>query len=477
MQLSKLASKYQKKWNECDVTLGLAAENIAKRIIANKSKYETVSKSVGYIPWWLIGCLHNMESGMSFNGHASNGDPLSARTRQVPKGEPRDMGEPPYTWEETAISIYRQKKGGLNYLGLGAGIDSIIEALHFAQAFNGFGYEEGAGRATVPPSSSPYLWAGTNQYVQGKYVSDGRFDSRAVSAQIGVATIMKKLQSLGVEMFDSIVVSETPLVYKPVALPIKWHSQGYLSYGSHGDDVFTLSCALSGLGFLDVREIGYDFDNEIKQAVLACQKEFLLEVDGIVGGETKTAIANALYRARKQPEPMAADTGDVLKNIAQLAKLEARLGLSLHSKSDIVWQRYIAPLVEPMKSLKHIGDAYMFVNWCACFVTYIHKMNGINFPDIISINGWKATPALVDSVKAYAQQTGCYVPRSASPKIGYTVFFDWDGDNYQDHIGIVLEVHPEHLVTAEGNRRNVSVVGTRSYGTVTGYADFSKLHT
>jgi lysozyme family protein len=193
MQLSKLLPKYQKKWTECQVTQGIAAENIAKRIIANKDKYEMVAKSVEYIPWWLIGCLHNMESGMRFNGHASNGDPLTARTVQVPKGEPRDMGEPPYTWEETAISIYRQKKGGLDYLGIYDGsIDLVEEALHFAQAFNGFGYEEGAGRATTPPSSSPYLWAGTNQYVQGKYISDGRFDSRAVSAQIGGAAVMKK---------------------------------------------------------------------------------------------------------------------------------------------------------------------------------------------------------------------------------------------------------------------------------------------
>ncbi len=364
MKLQKLLPKYQKQWTECQVTQGLAALTIAKRIIENKDRYEIVSKAVNnLVPWWLIGCLHNMESGMRFNGHASNGDPLTARTVQVPKGEPRDMGEPPYTWEETAISIYRKKVSGFYYLGIEKAIDSVEEALHFAQAFNGFGYEEGAGRNTTPPKSSPYLWSGTNQYQKGKYVSDGRFDPFAVSQQIGVAAVMKKLAENGVSLGGTIFSVESETVeYKPATLPFnKWPM---MMYGSKSPQVLELSRALAGLGFLSKDETSEFFDNEIKQAVLAAQKAFGVEVDGIVGPVTKTTIESALYRARKQesPAPQPGSTSDVLKNIAQLAKLEARLGLSLHGKSDLVWQRYIAPLVEPMKSLKHIGDAYVFVN-------------------------------------------------------------------------------------------------------------------
>lgn len=475
MHLSKLEAKYLKKWNECKVTKGLAATAIAKRIIANKARYEVVSKAVDGFPWWLIGCLHNMESGMSFAGHASNGDPLGARTRNEPKGEPRDMGEPPYSWEETAISIYRKKKAGLTYLGIINSIDSIEEALHFAQAFNGFGYEQGAGRRTIPESTSPYLWAGTDQYVQGKYASDGYFDPKLVSEQIGVAAIMKKLQELGemklVEAEPSTKIPE----YKPAPVPLGLN--GMYAYGSSGEDVFILSCALAGLGFLLKDEINYSFDNDVKQAVLALQREFELEQDGIVGPQTIDAIENALIRARdiNKPKPQPSGNSGTLELIASIARSEAQLGLSLHSKSDIVWQRYVAPFVPAMKRLGHIGDAYVFVNWCACFVSYVHKKAGINLPEIIDLGGWKATPALVESLKAYSQQKGCYFNRNTKPKPGYTVFFDWDGDKFCDHIGIVLEVYENYIVTAEGNRRNVSVVGTRNYANVIGYADFTNL--
>jgi hypothetical protein len=59
------------------------------------------------------------------------------------------------------------------------------------------GYRTGAGQATTPPRRSPYLWSMTNHYIRGKYVSDGRFDPVAVSAQAGVASILKILKSKG----------------------------------------------------------------------------------------------------------------------------------------------------------------------------------------------------------------------------------------------------------------------------------------
>jgi lysozyme family protein len=62
----------------------------------------------------------------------------------------------------------------------------IPRMLYEAERWNGFGYRN----RRVP---SPYLWAGTQHYVQGKYTKDHTWDPNAVSKQIGVAPILKRL--------------------------------------------------------------------------------------------------------------------------------------------------------------------------------------------------------------------------------------------------------------------------------------------
>ena len=47
------------------------------------------------------GVIHSLEAGLSFARHLHNGDPLSARTVQVPRGRPL-ADEPPFTWEQSA---------------------------------------------------------------------------------------------------------------------------------------------------------------------------------------------------------------------------------------------------------------------------------------------------------------------------------------------------------------------------------------
>ena len=53
------------------------------------------------IPWVFIGITDGMECGFNFKGHLQNGDPLTARTVQVPKGRPA-TGNPPFTWSQSA---------------------------------------------------------------------------------------------------------------------------------------------------------------------------------------------------------------------------------------------------------------------------------------------------------------------------------------------------------------------------------------
>jgi lysozyme family protein len=149
-----------------------------KKLLAKRSSYDKVS-AVTKVPWYVIAVIHELESGSDFSTHLHNGDPLSARTRQVPKGRPV-AGHPPFTWTESAIDA-------LGYDGA-AGIKdwNIVATLKFLEQYNGLGYRNHG-------IYSPYLWSCTNHYTKGKYVADGVWNSEAVSNQIGCAALMKGL--------------------------------------------------------------------------------------------------------------------------------------------------------------------------------------------------------------------------------------------------------------------------------------------
>jgi lysozyme family protein len=153
---------------------------IVKKIKANKAKYLSVQKELG-IPWFFVACIHNMESSLNFTRHLHNGDPLTARTKQVPSGRPK-KGNPPFTWEESAIDA-------LTYMGLHKWTDwSLPGMLYKLEEYNGFGY-----RRNHPNVLTPYLWSFSNHYTKGKYVADGKWSDSAISNQCGAVVILKEL--------------------------------------------------------------------------------------------------------------------------------------------------------------------------------------------------------------------------------------------------------------------------------------------
>jgi lysozyme family protein len=131
---------------------------ITERIYKSKSLYDDVSESTG-VPWYVIATIHYRESGNSFKCHLHNGDPLTKRTIQVPKGRPL-VGDPPFTWQESAVDAIKMQK--LDKI-TDWSIDNILERL---ERYNGYGYRNKG----VP---SPYLWSWSNAYKSGKYVADG----------------------------------------------------------------------------------------------------------------------------------------------------------------------------------------------------------------------------------------------------------------------------------------------------------------
>lgn len=181
-----LRAKYEALWGSCTINQSRAAEArvIAQRIIEKAERYKVVANRLradGRFQWQIVAILHNMEASGNFGCHLHNGDPLSARTVQVPAGRPR-AGRPPFGWEESAIDAL-----------LGHGADKVIfktmpGVLFWIECFNGQGYLK-----SHKDVNSPYLWSGTNHYKAGKYVADGKWDQNAISKQMGAAALLKLL--------------------------------------------------------------------------------------------------------------------------------------------------------------------------------------------------------------------------------------------------------------------------------------------
>ena len=158
-----------------------AVQRDAQRILRNRERYERVSAATN-VPWFVIGLIHSMESGLDFDTHLHNGDPLTDRTHHVPRGRPQ-QGKPPFTWEESAIDALRHDD-------LTSVANWCVEQVaYMLEAYNGWGYRY----KQVP---TPYLWSGTNNYLRGKYVRDGEFDPNTVSEQTGAMAILSVMRDL-----------------------------------------------------------------------------------------------------------------------------------------------------------------------------------------------------------------------------------------------------------------------------------------
>lgn len=164
-----------------------AIDRRARAILANKERYVAVSNLLGgTIPWYFIGSIHSMESGLSFDGVLHNGEKIlgtGAKTKLVPRGR-----GPFTTWEDAAVDALKIKK-------LEQITDWSDERMCYElERFNGFGY-----RKYHPTVLSPYLWSGSTFYTQGKYVADGKWSSTAKSGQSGAWLLIDRVRNIDVD--------------------------------------------------------------------------------------------------------------------------------------------------------------------------------------------------------------------------------------------------------------------------------------
>lgn len=210
-----LKKEYENLFNTCNINQSKVAiiENITNKILANKNRYDAVGNPLG-IPWYFIGVIHSMESGLSFNKHLHNGDPLTARTIHDPKNRPVN-GDPPFTWEESATDALQLKK-------LNQWSDwSVPGLLYKLEEYNGWGY-----RQSHPQTLSPYLWSFSNHYTMGKYISDNKWSNTAVSQQCGSAVLLRRIAEKGDIQIGANVTQSSIL-----AEPILKYSKKKIDYG------------------------------------------------------------------------------------------------------------------------------------------------------------------------------------------------------------------------------------------------------
>jgi len=189
----ELEKEYRNLFDTCIVRdeIQLSLTNTLIKISINKDRYLNVSLKLK-MPWYFIATIHSMESSLNFNCHLHNGDSLDRKTIHVPQGRPK-IGNPPYSWEESALDALLLKK-----------LDSwsnwtISGMLYKLEEYNGWGY-----RKYHPDVLSPYLWSGSNHYISGKYTIDGKFSKMAISKQIGGVLIIKAFYEGGIINNDDI---------------------------------------------------------------------------------------------------------------------------------------------------------------------------------------------------------------------------------------------------------------------------------
>jgi lysozyme family protein len=161
---------------------------IVNKILSGKSRYEALANRVE-IPWHFIGITHSLEAGCDFNKHLHNGDPLTARTVQIPKNRPK-TGNPPFTWEFSAEDALSDLAGWNDW--------TVPGCFYKLEGYNGYGYHS-------KDINSPYLWSFSNHYTKGKFIADKIYSPTAVSKQCGAAILLRRLtetQAAPVEIVD-----------------------------------------------------------------------------------------------------------------------------------------------------------------------------------------------------------------------------------------------------------------------------------
>jgi lysozyme family protein len=171
------------RWSLAKLTRGPEFAFVAKRLVAAKGRYKAIEAKTG-VPWFIVAVIHERESGQDFSRSLAQGDPWNRVSVHVPKGRG------PFTsFEDAAIDAL------VNCAPYAAQwrVWTPGGSLTLLEQYNGLGY----ANKGLP---SPYIWAGTDQYVKGKYVADGKFDPEVIDKQLGCAGLIISMQAIDADV-------------------------------------------------------------------------------------------------------------------------------------------------------------------------------------------------------------------------------------------------------------------------------------
>jgi len=412
----------------------------------NIARYEQVGTSTG-VPAFVVGIIHSLEASLNFDAHLHNGDPLSARTIQVPEGRPR-TGNPPFEWAVSAIDA-------LTMHDLNNWTDWSLPGILFVlERYNGFGY-----RLHHPHVKSPYVWSYSTIYSAGKYVADGQFSDTTVSKQCGGAAVLKRMVETGkvaIPMPDApvdtgdVAIVPSVSVQQGAAAPPAAETPPYpghiLKKDSSGPNVSALQSRLDEIGIIVVRPHG-DFGGQTVAGVKLFQARAVdeagnpLEIDGIVGRNTW----DALFGIRTPPPGVAPPPPGSLR--AQVLKVAAEeVGVR-----EVPLGSNRGPRVDAY--LNAVGPGLLGQPWCMAFVysCFNQAAAGLNVP-----NPAPRTAGVIRSWQLAQSQPGVNIVPAEKAKEdpslvepGMVFYIDTGGGN--GHAGFVADVIGGTLVTVEGN--------------------------
>lgn len=303
IDLVLLQQKNDQRWKVAKITGRLPLAATANKAFANKSIYLDIIKelrslgsNIPDVAWVFIAVIHNRESGMNFNTHLGQGDPLTDKNGRPIKTVHVPAGRGPFTGSNRFV------KAGVDALWYCAPYAaknnkdwSISGMLTYLERYNGLAY----ANANRP---SPYLWSGTTIYDPptgpgGKVIVDHGPITNTVDKQLGVAALLLKLDELDstIDFGDITITNSSSIV--PDISPVT----GVL-------DAVWLQDTLNRLGATPQLVVDGIIGNGTKTAIKAFQKSHGLKVDGIVGTASLSIIKAELKKVKLPLFPEGATT-------------------------------------------------------------------------------------------------------------------------------------------------------------------------
>ena len=287
-QVDEFYSDYYETHRELSANLDIqlsetqmwAVEKFIENWEQNRGRYESVASQTN-MPPELIAAIHWRESSGNFNTYLHQGDPLGRPAVNWPYNIPVF-----HKWEDAAIHALNMKGEFQEDLGVtGETNDAALMGL-YAEGYNGFGY-----RNRSKPINSPYVYAGTSAYSQGKYVADGYYSSTAVDQQVGVLPLLGAIDG---------AQGQTDLSPSKISAEDYWRrvvdGHSTLRQGMDGPEIAIMQEKLLQLGY----SVGVDgdFGPGTLSAVRQFQKDHGLSADGVVGVGTASKLDEVMMQVQ-----------------------------------------------------------------------------------------------------------------------------------------------------------------------------------